>query len=206
MGKPTWGKWSWQCTTTGIDISTELRTEKVHQAVTEIWVPQIWQPPTGPPARTVTAIPLQPGGLRGKKVFCLVILSFLFRTTYSNNTKYTHIRSLRWLRPWNMQSWMYYLNNSNKNLLNCLIWEPLSLKYHVIAPLVCLRRWQIQWWPFYWFNATGMNNKVTSAKDTILCTNLVKPETLQFDYSQLCKNMVTCVWYTIYFVEFNWHN
>ena len=40
--------------------------EKIHQAVTEIWVPQVWQPPTRPPARTVTTIPLQPGGLRGK--------------------------------------------------------------------------------------------------------------------------------------------
>ena len=46
---------------------TELRMEKIRQAVTEIWVPQVWQPPVRPPARTVTTIPLQPGGLRGKK-------------------------------------------------------------------------------------------------------------------------------------------
>ena len=57
------GKWPWQCTTTGLDNSTELRTENIRQAVTEIWVPQVWQPP----ARTVTTIPLQPGGLRDKK-------------------------------------------------------------------------------------------------------------------------------------------
>ena len=62
------GKWPWQCTTTGLDNSTELRMEKIHQEVTEIWVPQVWQPPARPPARTVTTIPLQPGGLRGKKV------------------------------------------------------------------------------------------------------------------------------------------
>ena len=67
MGKM--GKWPWQCTTTGIDNSTELRMEKIHQAVTEIWVPQLWQPPARPPARTVTTIPLQPEGLRGKKVW-----------------------------------------------------------------------------------------------------------------------------------------
>ena len=60
------GKWPWRCTTTGLDNSTELRMEKIHQAVTEIWVPQVWQPPAHPPARTVTTIPLQPGGLRGK--------------------------------------------------------------------------------------------------------------------------------------------
>ena len=64
------GKWPWRCTTTGLDNSTELRIEKIHQAVTEIWVPQVWQPPARPPtrpaARTVTTIPLQPGGLRGK--------------------------------------------------------------------------------------------------------------------------------------------
>ena len=34
--------------TTGLDNSTELRTEKIRQAVTEIWVPQIWQPPARP--------------------------------------------------------------------------------------------------------------------------------------------------------------
>ena len=61
------GKWPWRCTTTGLDNSTELRMEKIHQAVTEIWVPQVWQPPARPPAQTVTTIPLQPGGLRGKK-------------------------------------------------------------------------------------------------------------------------------------------
>ena len=43
------GKWAWQCTTTGLDNSIELRTEKIHQAVTEIWVPQVWQPPARPP-------------------------------------------------------------------------------------------------------------------------------------------------------------
>ena len=45
------GKWPWQCTTTGLDNSTELQTVKIHQAVTEIWVPQVWRPPTRPPAR-----------------------------------------------------------------------------------------------------------------------------------------------------------
>ena len=52
------GKWPWRCTSTGLDNSTELRMEKIHQAVTEIWVPQIWQPPARqdrddntPPAR-----------------------------------------------------------------------------------------------------------------------------------------------------------
>ena len=56
------GKWPWYCTTTGLDNSTELRMEIIRQAVTEIWVPQAWQPP----ARTVTTIPLQPEELRGK--------------------------------------------------------------------------------------------------------------------------------------------
>ena len=44
------GKWPWQCTTTGLDNSTELRMEKIHQAITEIWVPRVWQPPFRPPA------------------------------------------------------------------------------------------------------------------------------------------------------------
>ena len=45
------GIWPWQCTPTGLDDSTELRMEKIRQAVTEIWVPQVWQPPAQPPAR-----------------------------------------------------------------------------------------------------------------------------------------------------------
>ena len=45
------GIWPWQCTPTGLDNSTELWMEKIHQAVTEIWVPQVWQPPARPPAR-----------------------------------------------------------------------------------------------------------------------------------------------------------
>ena len=64
------GKWPWQCTATGLDNSTELRMEKIHQAVTEIRVPQVWQPPDTPTATgTVTTIPLQPGGLMGKKAY-----------------------------------------------------------------------------------------------------------------------------------------
>ena len=43
------GKWPWQCTTTGLDNSIELRMDKIGQAVTEIWVPQVWQPPARPP-------------------------------------------------------------------------------------------------------------------------------------------------------------
>ena len=43
------GKWPWQCTTTGLDNSTELWMEDIRQAVTEIWVPQLWQPLAQPP-------------------------------------------------------------------------------------------------------------------------------------------------------------
>ena len=45
------GKWPWQCTTRGLENSTKLRMEKIRQAVTKIWVPQVWQPPARPPAR-----------------------------------------------------------------------------------------------------------------------------------------------------------
>ena len=39
----------WQCTTRGLDNSTELGMEKIRQAVTEIWVLQVWKPPARPP-------------------------------------------------------------------------------------------------------------------------------------------------------------
>ena len=65
------GKWLWQCTPTGLDNTTELRMEKIRQAVTEIWVPQVWQLPAWPlacpPAWTMMTITLQPRGMRGKK-------------------------------------------------------------------------------------------------------------------------------------------
>ena len=53
------GKWPWQCTTTGLDNCIELRMEKIRQAVTDIWVPQVWQPPARPPAHP-TARPYGP--------------------------------------------------------------------------------------------------------------------------------------------------
>ena len=40
--------------------------EKIRQAITEIWVLKVWQPPAQPPTRTDDN-PLQPRGLRGKK-------------------------------------------------------------------------------------------------------------------------------------------
>ena len=61
----------------GLDNSTELRMEKIRRAVTDIWVPQVWQPPTRPPARTVTTIPLHPEGLRGKRGYELLNLRAL---------------------------------------------------------------------------------------------------------------------------------
>ena len=54
LGQPHMGqivKWPWRCTTRGLQNSIELWTEKIRQAVTEIWVPQIWQLPGWPPAR-----------------------------------------------------------------------------------------------------------------------------------------------------------
>ena len=60
------GKWPWQCTPTGLDNSTELRTERIHEVVTEIWGSQVWQLLAWPPTRTVTTIPLQPGKSGGR--------------------------------------------------------------------------------------------------------------------------------------------
>ena len=61
------GKWPWQCATTGLDNPTELRMEKIHQAVRDMGSASLARTPKDrPPARTVTTIPLQPGGLRGK--------------------------------------------------------------------------------------------------------------------------------------------
>ena len=48
------GRRQWQCTTTGLNNSTELQMEKIRQAVTVIWVPLVWHCqvwPTRPPSR-----------------------------------------------------------------------------------------------------------------------------------------------------------
>ena len=54
MGRPIWDKWAndhdaAQLEAQTIRNSIELRTEKIRQAVTEIWVRQFWQPPARPP-------------------------------------------------------------------------------------------------------------------------------------------------------------
>ena len=70
------GKWPYQCTTRGLDDSTELWMEKIRQLVTEIGVPQAWQPSARLPDRLPSRPPARPdrddntppaGGLRGKK-------------------------------------------------------------------------------------------------------------------------------------------
>ena len=72
------GKWTWQCTTTGLDNSIELRMEKIHLAITEIWVPQVWQPPARPHARQPARptepwvqYPSSPEGWGVKKAFII---------------------------------------------------------------------------------------------------------------------------------------
>ena len=120
------GKWLWRCTTTGLDNSTELRMEKIHQAVTEIWVPQFGsRPPGRPAARTVTTIPLQPGGLRGKKppfVFhckfvCAIIIDninhyskCLFLSLYIYIYKYTMMIKTNYLKYSVWYSHAHYLS------------------------------------------------------------------------------------------------
>ena len=77
------GIWPWQCTPTGLDNSTELRMEKIHQAVTEIWVPQVWQPPARPPARPPgpwRQYPSSPEGW-GVKMTLSLSLSTIFSLT-----------------------------------------------------------------------------------------------------------------------------
>ena len=75
------GIWPWQCTPTDLDNSTELRMEKICQAVTEIWVPQVWQPPAQPPARPPgpwRQYPSSPEGWGVKSVEHGLIICYLF--------------------------------------------------------------------------------------------------------------------------------
>ena len=83
FGQAHMGKWPWQCTTTGLDNSTELRTVKIHQAVTEIWVSQVWQPP-GPWRQ----YPSSPEGWGVKNPHYIHILFFVWRR-HDNISPYT---------------------------------------------------------------------------------------------------------------------
>ena len=113
------GIWPWQCTPTGLDNSTELWMEKIHQAVTEIWVPQVWQPPARPagrpPARTVTTIPLQPGGLRGNKTVtaCTLKISWILHSkvlhSIIHHERIKHVRSNHY-PPWRYAECVYILS------------------------------------------------------------------------------------------------
>ena len=66
------GNWPWQGTTTGLDNSTELRTVKIHQAVTEIWVPQVWQPPPARPDRDDNTPPARRADQKGNQMVMTV--------------------------------------------------------------------------------------------------------------------------------------
>ena len=158
------GIWPWQCTPTGLDNSTELRMEKIRQAVTEIWVPQVWQPP----ARTVTTIPLQPGGLRDKKViFNLTLLIDIFKSSHDNVLKWmpqdltddksTLVQVMAWCRQATShclnQCWpmLYGITrpkwvNSSKTGYG---WMDSQFKFKALSKLVNL--WAVThplvWWP-----------------------------------------------------------
>ena len=64
------GKWPWQCTSRGLNDSTEpLNGENPSSGYRDMGSASLAA--ARPPARTVATIPLQPGGLRGKKGFPL---------------------------------------------------------------------------------------------------------------------------------------
>ena len=108
------GKWLWQCTTTGLDNSTELRTVKIHQAVTEIWVAQVWQPPARPPT-----LPdrddntLQPGGLRGKKLLRCILPQKVSRLSLYKRRVLSYYIEIWVTRPQWFQHW------SDQNIIKC---------------------------------------------------------------------------------------
>ena len=83
------GIWLSQCTSTGLDNSTELRMEKICQAVTEIWVPQVWQPPARPPGpwRQYPSSP-EGGGGGCKKDDRLAISKIFERVVYNQQYEY----------------------------------------------------------------------------------------------------------------------
>ena len=94
------GKWPWQCTTTnatGPDNSTELRMEKIGQAITDIWVPQVWQPTPRPPGPW-RQYPSSPEGWGVK----------------SNHYKILYITQQD-LESWNVQKMLRYDNQKRKN-------------------------------------------------------------------------------------------
>ena len=90
-------KWLWQCTTTGLDNFTENWMEKICQAVSEIWVLQVWQPPSLPAIHPPTRLPgpwlqskvkvIAQGHKVGLIPYRLISLSF-------------HVdRPLQWMKP-----------------------------------------------------------------------------------------------------------
>ena len=87
------GIWPWQCTPAGLDNSTELRMEKIRRAFTEIWVPQVWQPPARPPGPW-RQYPSSPEGWGVKNKFnSIPIQSEVF---YTYNKYIKMLRSIWW--------------------------------------------------------------------------------------------------------------
>ena len=141
------GIWPWQCTPTGLDNSTELRMEKIQQAVTEIWVPQVWQPPARPllthwsyvpfaPSHRYVWITLQPRvWLTGRKLRISPVTypSIFHQFCYHDDTislgfpdKSPHIHYRSCLRSYNKQWWGHGVAANALYLTDPLQWYTIG--------------------------------------------------------------------------------
>ena len=97
----TKGKWPWHCTTACLDKSIEFGMEKIHCAVSEIWVPQNLDQPLACPPWSGMTIPLQPEGLRDKnEIIHLVLLEILLSGVIKSKI---HLQSEKYI--WNSMNW-----------------------------------------------------------------------------------------------------
>ena len=121
MGKM--GKWPWQCTTTGLDNSTEFRMAKIRKAVTEIWLPQVWQPPDRPARRA-----------EGQKEFiiCACHAVVLSPNLKENHPSYIWFWTYRHGCKQNINSYVIW-NHENKYILCNVIF--LSIEWYHKTPL-----------------------------------------------------------------------
>ena len=77
------GKWPWQCTTRGLAIPQNFEWRKSVKRLQRYGFRKSGsRPPGRPPTRTVTTIPLQPWGLRGKNVFQIGIVNWVVMTNH----------------------------------------------------------------------------------------------------------------------------
>ena len=113
---------------------------KIRRAITEIWIPQVWPPPTRPAARrdrdSIVRQLRSAWVTHLSTIFWMVVNIGQSKNSSRENPKFSAA----------ILDFGGHLGFWHSRIKICLSWEPSSLKYHVMLLFIGFPGWQIQWW------------------------------------------------------------